>query len=65
MDGDEELADVVGLGKSDPHMTWEKDGEQEGGTTNSSGRSIATKIEKRLRAASYGGYETTAARGKP
>ena len=47
MDSDEKLASVVGLGKSDPHMTREKDGEQEGGATNSSGRPIATKNERR------------------
>ena len=34
MDGDEELADVVGLGKSDPHMTREKNGEQEENEAN-------------------------------
>ena len=65
MDSDEKLASVVGLGKSDPHMTREKDGEQEGGTANSYGRSIATKNEHRLRAVSYGGYEATTAWGKP
>ena len=37
MDSDEELADARGLGKSEPHMTLEEDGEQEGGAANSFG----------------------------
>lgn len=34
MDDDEELIGVVGLDKSNPHTTREKDEEQEGGTVN-------------------------------
>ena len=64
MNGGEELAGVVGLGKSDPHMTWEKEGAS-GRRGELIWRSIATKNEQRLRAASYGGYKATTTWGKP